>query len=256
VPSEAQFTASESTRSSGDGPDPAGRTDMMGGFNFDGMFLRMMSTLGELALVLVATCFGIGSLIRRARRADDSRRGRRSALIALGIGLAVEGWTIAILPPWQNPSIAPMHWLPLPAFLLGGCALTLWMTACSRVWSKTGRLMIVIAAAALVVGWVEEVRRWDRRREMLHHARSEEEQGRRFFESYNDQRRCLEQKRRGEPCGHETGPYSRCRTLTESSLDYYATDALKASRLAEARASAYRRAAATGEDPMLVYSVD
>ena len=220
---------------------------MMGSFDVGLMMMGIYSGLAEFGLVAIALFFGIKSLVLLLRRPGDIRRGRRSALVAIGLGLVVESWTIWFFAPWRFPNMAHLHLIPLPAFLVGGCAMALWGTVDSRRWSSTGRLMIVIAVATIATGGVLELQRWDRRRELLHHAGLLDREARGFQEAAEMQRRCVEHGRRGEPC-------ERCRTNHAS--EYYLTESLKYAKLRAAQAKSYRWAADHGEEPSIVHSVD
>jgi hypothetical protein len=220
---------------------------MMGGIDVDGMMKGMFSILADMALVLAALICAIWSLVLLARRPDQAVRGRRLALIAIGLGAIVESWTLWFFTPWRFPMSADLHWIPLPAFLLGGCALALWATVGSRRWSSTGRLMIAIAVAMVAVGGVLNLRRWDRRREMLYWAEANEMEARDFLRASEADRRCFEHQRRGETC-------ARCklRRVSEGEADYF----LKFAKLRAATAAAYRRAADLGEGPSIPQSLD
>jgi hypothetical protein len=220
---------------------------MMGSFDVGLMLLGLFSFMAQVVLVLIALGCGIRSLVLLARSPDEATRGRRWALIALGLGMAVESWTFLFFKPWRILGPSPLHWLPLPAFVVGGCALALWGTLGSRRWSSTGRLMIVIAVATIAIGSVLNIQRWERRMGLLHQAGLYDQESRRFLEASETQRRCLEHRKRGEPC-------DRCKS--DQSNEYYAVEFLKYAKLRAATAESYRRAADHGGEPSFVLSVD
>ena len=82
---------------------------MMGGFDYGLVMLGRLILYARYLLLLLGMAFGIMSLLALRRRPLDARRGRRGALIAVGLGVLVEVWIILDFKPSRCPPIAMLN---------------------------------------------------------------------------------------------------------------------------------------------------
>jgi hypothetical protein len=215
-----------------------GTATMMGGLDSGLMMLGLLHFIIVVLLSLAALACGCRSLVLLYRHSSDAKRGGTYALIAVVLGVLGEAWFILFFTPWRFPNVRPLVFLPLPSLQIGLCGMALWSPLGSRGrarLSRTGRLMVAVAAIALPLGGVLGLQRWDRRRELLHWAEVNAAEARVFMESYQAEIRCYEHSLRGERC-------ERCAGRSRP-IDHYAMRFLQYAKDRAAVAEWYRRAA-------------
>jgi hypothetical protein len=195
------------------------------------VYLGLLTLLAQLVLLVIALVCGSRSLL--LLRSPARAVGLKSALIALGICMAVGAWSVLFFAPWRFPNARPYLWMPFVPLVVAASAAVLWAMRGRRL-SGIVRLMAIIAAIALTMAGGVCLQRWDFRRENLYRAGAEDEQAERFLAAARAAERCEEPGRHGEPCG-------RCKNASPEPNGYYARQFRRYAEEAAKRAKGWRR---------------